>query len=104
MADYDKPLVHGIDSSGNKVPFKVSANGGFSSGIPSTSVVTSNTSPVTGNFQAVQILVEATFSAWTETGLTGSMTGFAIPAGVIIFGNITGYTLSSGRVKAYGVS
>lgn len=64
-------------------------------------VTTSNTSPVTGNFSAVQVLVAATFSAFTETGGTGAMTGFSIPAGVILYGRITGYTLSAGTVRAY---
>lgn len=65
-------------------------------------VVTTNTSPVTGQFCAIQILEDATFSAFTEAGFTGqAMTGFALPAGSVIVGNITAYTLSSGKVRAY---
>lgn len=65
-------------------------------------VVTTNTGAVTDSFYAVQILEDATFSAFTETGATGqAMTGFAVPAGVVLYGNITGYTLTSGKVRAY---
>jgi len=65
-------------------------------------VVTTNTSAVTGSFYAVQILEDATFSAFVETGSSGqAMTGFSIPAGVTLYGNITGYTLTSGKVRAY---
>ncbi len=65
-------------------------------------VVTTNTSPVSGQFTVIQVLEEATFSAFAESGATGqAMTGFAIPAGVAIFGRITGYTLASGKVRAH---
>lgn len=65
-------------------------------------VVTTNTTAVTGTFTAVQILEDATFSVFTETGATGqTMTGFVVPAGVVLFGRITAYTLTSGRVRAY---
>lgn len=65
-------------------------------------VVTTNTAAVTGSFYAVQVLEDATFSAFTESDASGqSMTGFAIPAGVTLYGNITGYTLTSGKVRAY---
>ena len=70
---------------------------------PDTATITEDTTPVAGSFQAIQILNEATFSAFTMSGLTGSMTGFAIPPNTLIYGNITGYTLSSGRVIAYGL-
>jgi hypothetical protein len=64
--------------------------------------VTTNTTAVTGNFVAIQVLEDATFSALTETGATGqAMTGFVIPAGMTIFGRFTGYTLASGKVRAY---
>ena len=64
--------------------------------------VTTNTNAVTGSFTAIQVLEDATFSAFAETGAAGqSMTGFVIPAGVTLFGRITGYTLTSGKVRAY---
>lgn len=64
-------------------------------------VTTSDTNAVTGPFVAITVLIEATFSAFTETNGSGAMTGVAIPAGVTIFGQITGYTLTSGTVRAY---
>lgn len=64
--------------------------------------VTTNTTAVTGAFSSIQVLEDANFSAFTETGATGqAMTGFVIPAGVTLFGQITGYTLASGKVRAY---
>lgn len=65
-------------------------------------VVTTGTTAVVGKFCAVQVLEAATFSAWSEEGASGNvMTGFAIPAGTILHGRITGYTLTSGKVRAY---
>lgn len=65
-------------------------------------VVTTNTSAVTGVFCAIQVIEDANFSAFVETDSAGqAMTGFAIPAGVTLYGNITGYTLASGKVRAY---
>lgn len=65
-------------------------------------VVSTNTDAVSGQFYAIQVLEDATFSAFVETDSTGqAMTGFVIPAGTILYGNITGYTLASGKVRAY---
>jgi len=62
---------------------------------------TSNTSAITGNFRAIQIINDAVFSLLTDTGSTGSLTGLTIPAGVVLFGKFTAYTLTSGAVRAY---
>ena len=65
-------------------------------------VVTTGTSPVVGTFYAVTVLEDATFAAFTEADAEGqSMTGFVVPAGVTLYGRITGYTLASGKVRAY---
>lgn len=64
-------------------------------------VITANTVAVTGAFTAIQVLSDAVFSAFVETGATGVMTGITFTAGMTIFGNITGYTLTSGIVRAY---
>lgn len=64
--------------------------------------VTTNTAAVTGSFTAIQVLEDVTFSAFTEIGAAGqAMTGFVVPAGITLFGRITGYTLTSGKVRAY---
>jgi hypothetical protein len=67
-------------------------------------VVETGTDAVTGKFYAIQVLSDATFSAFTENGKTGDvMTGFAIPAGTVIYNGlgITAFTLTSGKVRAY---
>jgi len=67
-------------------------------------VVETGTDAVTGKFYAIQVLSDATFSAFTENGSSGDvMTGFAIPAGTIIYNGlgITAFTLASGKVRAY---
>jgi hypothetical protein len=70
--------------------------------IPTAVVVSTNTTPVTGNFQEIQILEAATFSALAEANSTGqAMTGFVIAAGVVLRGQFSGYTLTSGKVRAY---
>ncbi len=63
-------------------------------------VITSST-PATGSFCALQVLEEANFSAISWPELEGSLTGFPIPAGTVIYGQITAFTLSSGKVIAY---
>ena len=67
-------------------------------------VVETGATAVTGKFYAIQVLSDATFSAFTENGKTGDvMTGFAIPAGTVIYNGlgITAFTLTSGKVRAY---
>ncbi len=54
-----------------------------------------------GDFCAIQVLAEANFSAITWPELTGTLTGIAIPAGTVIYGQITAFTLDSGTVLAY---
>jgi len=70
--------------------------------IPEAVVVTSNTDAVTGHFSVIQCLTATTFAALTESNKTGqAMTGTAFQAGTILFGDFTGYTLTSGMVRAY---
>jgi hypothetical protein len=57
----------------------------------------------TGPFNAIFVVAAATFSAWSESGLTGTMTGVAFPANSWIYGNINSFTLTSGTVRAYKV-
>ena len=67
-------------------------------------VVETGTTAQTGDFYAIQVLAEATFATFTENGSSGDvMTGFAIPAGTILFNGmgITAFTLTSGKVRAY---
>ncbi|MBD2515201.1 hypothetical protein H6G93_09305 [Nostoc sp. FACHB-973] len=65
------------------------------------SVVTTNTSAVTGSFCAISPLEPSVFSSLTMTNQTGSLAGLTIQAGQTIYGDISGYTLVSGRVIAY---
>ena len=65
-------------------------------------VFESGTTAVTGDFCAIQVIEAATLSAITWPELSGdAITGVEIPAGVTIFGQITGFTLSGGSVLAY---
>lgn len=62
------------------------------------------TTAVTGvDLAAIQILTDATFSVLTEVGnVTGdALTGIAIKAPCILRGKFTGFTLTSGAVRAY---
>lgn len=72
--------------------------------LPNTGVVVATgTGSGTGPFNAIFVVAAATFSAWGESGLTGTMTGVAFPAGSWIYGNIKNFTLTSGTVRAYKV-
>lgn len=65
-------------------------------------IVTTDTATVTDSIYAVQILEDAVFTTFSESGASGgSMTGFTIPAGVTLYGHIDGYKLASGKVRAY---
>lgn len=64
-------------------------------------VVTSDTNAVVGPFVAVQVLVDAVFADFSETNCDGLLVGLSLPAGLVIHGNIIGYTLASGAVRAY---
>jgi len=66
-------------------------------------VVATGTGSGTGPFNAIFVVAAATFSAWSEAGLTGTMTGVAFPAGSWIYGNINSFTLTGGTVRAYKV-
>jgi hypothetical protein len=60
------------------------------------------TAPPNVAFHAIQIVSDAVFSALTGGSITGdSIIGTSIPSGQILFGNFTGFTLSSGAVIAY---
>lgn len=63
--------------------------------------ITTNTSAVSGSFAAIQFITAGAFSALTIANGTGTFTGVTFPAGFILYGRITGYTLSSGSVIAY---
>lgn len=57
----------------------------------------------TGPFNAIFCVAATTFSAWSEQGLTGTMTGIAFPANSWIYGRINSFTLTSGTVRAYKI-
>lgn len=65
-------------------------------------VTVTGTTAITGNFCAIQVLTNATFSVFTENKATGdAMTGIVIPALTILRGHITSFTLTSGAVRAH---
>lgn len=65
-------------------------------------VYENGTDAVTGNFGCITALEDSAFSALTAANWTGDSTAsLPLKAGVTIFGNFTGFTLSSGKVVAY---
>lgn len=55
-----------------------------------------------GFFTSIQVFEDTTFATFVEDNSAGgSMTGFAIPAGMTIFGQIRSFSLVSGKVRAY---
>lgn len=66
-------------------------------------VVAADTVAHAGPFNSIYVITAATFSAWSEAGLTGTMTGLSFPAGTWIYGNIQSFTLSAGAVRAHKV-
>lgn len=66
-------------------------------------IVETGTTALTGlDAYAIQLLADTTFATLTEDNRTGDiMTGFAIPAGMILYGNFRAVTLTSGAVRIY---
>lgn len=55
-----------------------------------------------GPWSEIQILEAATFATLTDAQGTGdAMTGFAIAAGITLFGRFTNVTLTSGKIRLY---
>jgi hypothetical protein len=68
----------------------------------SAATITTDTAAVTGTFAAITVLSDAVFTSLTRANTTGTLGATTIPAGVTLFGTITGYQLASGAVIAYG--
>ena len=91
-----------VNVSSGVVGIDPAANGTHDIGGTFGVTVTTGTEVVSGAFTSITVLADATFAAFSETGANGDvMTGFVISAGTTIFGNITSYTLTSGKVRAY---
>jgi hypothetical protein len=66
------------------------------------SVNESGTTAITGDFCAIQILNDAVFSLITDSLASGdAITTLTLPAGLVIYGKFTAFTLTSGAVRAY---
>lgn len=64
-------------------------------------VYESGTTARTGPFCKITVVTAATFSAISWANLTGStITGVALPAGTVLEGDISSFTLTSGSVLA----
>lgn len=110
--------VCGVDAGGKVVPLRLGGSGApaLSAGAATEakqdaliersfglrgSKVIRDTAAHTGTWCAFSVLEDATFSALTSSDITGTLTGFAIPIGVTIYGTVTSLTLSSGKIIAY---
>lgn len=54
-----------------------------------------------GPWSAISMVAATTFSAITIGNSTGTFTGVAFPAGFVLYGPITAFTLTSGTCVAY---
>lgn len=65
-------------------------------------VTETGTSDVTGSFAQIHCLTATTFNTLTEVGpVSDAMTGFAIPAGTVLYGRFSFFKLTSGAVRAH---
>jgi hypothetical protein len=69
---------------------------GFQGVVPVT-----GTSANTAGYTAIQFAEAGTLTAIAGTGISGTWTGITFPAGFIIRGRISSFTLASGKVLAY---
>lgn len=68
------------------------------------SILIDNTDAQTTRCYAIAMLEDTVFSALTCSGLTvvgSAISGFTFPKGFVFYGQITGFTLSSGSCVAY---
>lgn len=61
---------------------------------------TKTDAPFGKSFHAIQCITDTVFSA-IANNITGTQTGVTFPAGTIIYGICTSFTLTSGSVIAY---
>ena len=79
---------------------KAALNLGF--GMNGATVETGTTAITGGNFIAIQVIEDAVFSTLTMTDYDGdALTSVTFPAGFVIYGRCTAFTLTSGKVIAY---
>ena len=65
-------------------------------------VYETGTTAVTGDFCALQCLTNTVFSALTNTIRSGdAITSLTLPAGTVLYGKFSAFTLTSGAVCAY---
>jgi hypothetical protein len=65
-------------------------------------ITETGTTAVVGDFSAIQCLADTVFSVLTRPDFSGdAITAVTIPAGTILYGRCTAFTLTSGRVIAY---
>jgi len=63
------------------------------------------TTAVTGEFCKIVCLTATTFAALSDDLATGdALTGIALPAGTELVGRFSGFTLTSGAVRAYNAA
>jgi len=99
-------VVYGFDPVNTNLTnaLKVSADGSLAMGGQSGARITKDTVAVTGSWTAITMLNDTVFASFTETGASGgSIVGLTLPAGMTLFGKVTGYQLTSGAVRAYNM-
>ena len=65
-------------------------------------VVETDTTAITGNFEALQCIESTVLALLTSSNLTGdSLVGVTLPPGFILYCRFTAFTLTSGKVVAY---
>lgn len=67
-------------------------------------VVRTTTTATSGEFHAIHVVADAVFSALTGNYSGDALTGVTIPAGQVLFGRFTAFTLTSGKVIAYKIA
>jgi hypothetical protein len=72
----------------------------FAMGQHGSEIVTGTGAGAAGPWSAIAMVAETTFSALTMSGGTGTFTGVAFPAGFVLYGPITAFTLTSGTCVA----
>jgi len=60
-----------------------------------------STSPQAGSWAAIQVVQPVYFTSLTCAGTTSPAVNVALPAGFILYGHITAFTMSYGQVIAY---
>jgi hypothetical protein len=101
---YSAPLrqIVNVDELAAALSDRMVAANAMNLGVNGAEGIDSGDGAQAGNWFALQMVGDTVLSALTAVGDSGSpLTGLTLPSGMVIYGNFTAVTVTSGYVRAY---